>query len=289
MRHLTLLIIGLVSFSFSIPVYVIEKEVITRTNWFDKTEKKTVYITKGAEKEITESITKNKMMPMMKNMPGQQEGTNVRRVKFEKLTIFKGPNLVVHNINHENKSYTVLKLPASLGAFAIFMTFFDCEKGTTNCKPKKEGEKIRITNEFKKVGKWKARKIINKTKVMMMKNEVELIQWVAKDKLLMEAELVRFNNFIESVKKDANLKSSPSFIKMIKDAEKLFTKHLKKYGATVMSENVNPNGMIIVEKIKSVKKTDLPKSFFSVPKDYKPLKVPSQGMQGMPNYGGGYR
>jgi len=177
----------------------------------------------------------------------------------------------------------------------MFLWFYDCDD-QGNCKP---AENIEITNEFKKVGKWKARKIITKTKLYAgnVPQEMVMTQWVAKDKLLVEARLVELKNMFNVFEKDIKSSEKPKaqkekVRKMAKDVYKRLRSLYKKYGAPVMIETKTPPLLgagfaTSVEIVKSVKKKNLPKSFFSVPNDYRPMGVPKQGMP--PGYEGGYR
>jgi phosphopantetheine adenylyltransferase len=260
MRLLTLLVLGIVSLGFSVTVYVIEKEVTT-TGMVSQKEKVTEYVAEGFLKEVRVSkVSGGKMIPGMGAQPLREERSEIIR-------IFKPGKVITYNVNHRMKTYVRTEMPVALMISTVLSFFYECDM-QGNCRP---NENIKITNEFKKIGKWKARKVISRMKTPM--GETETVLWVAKDKLLQEANRRKLENFFKSAEMDPKINSNPNYMKLLRDARKRIREFINKYGATVMSESqVSLMGsMKTVEVVKSVKKRKVSKDFFGVPKGYRPM------------------
>ncbi|RLJ71397.1 hypothetical protein BCF55_1699 [Hydrogenivirga caldilitoris] len=297
MRQLALLIIGLVSFGFSIPVYVIEKEIHSKMPMGEQKGKEIEYIADGYVKKVRTIEMKtdmSKMLPFMKNMPQMKTEPKIQKREEVELLIYKGKEAVIYSMFPETKTYREQEMEG-IAAALFLLWFYDCDD-EGNCKP---AQNLKVTNEFKNVGKWKARKIITKVKGFSgdTPQDIVMTQWLAKDKHLLEARLLQLENMFRVLEKDiessGKLKADREKAKkMVRDAYKKVRELYEKYGAPVMVETKMPSliGMgdaVSVETVKSVTKKNLPKNFFSVPKDYKPMGVPGQGMP--PGYEGGYR
>ncbi len=260
MRILYFLLLSAFSLSFSITAYVIEKEEITR-GMMERKVKVTRYVAKGYEKEVRVS-----------NMPVMAPGISKPGIeKTETIKVFKRGKVITYDVNHLRKMYTKMEMPASLILWGIMSVFYDCDQ-QGNCRPKSG---LKVTNEFRKIGRWKARKVITTTSTPM--GEARTILWVAKDRLLQEAELKSLENALSSAEGDPKISSSPSMKKLLKDAVRRVREFIKKHGATVMSESEGMMGMKVVEVVKSVSKKNVPQDFFSPPKGYQQFKLPMGG------------
>ena len=260
MRLFCLLLLSVFSLSFSMTAYVIEKEEVTK-GMMEMKKKVTKYVAKGYEKEVRVSS-----MPVM--APGMSKsGTE----KTETIRLFKKGKVVIYEVNHLRKMYTQMEMPASLILWGIMSMFYDCDQ-QGNCRPKSG---LKVTNEFRKIGKWKARKVITTTSTPM--GEARTVLWVAKDKLLQEAELKSLENALSSAEGDPKISSNPSIKKLLKDAGKRVREFIKRHGATVMSESEGMMWMKAIEVVKSVSKKNVSEGFFSLPKGYQKFNLPMGG------------
>ncbi len=255
------LLLTFFGFGFSIPAILIEKEVTTKSDFQESHKKVKLYRAEGYEKEVWEekSVTKGNplgqlpfMKNLMKNAPSQGPQTQVN--KGEKITHFKKGKVVVYTVNHKNKSYTKQELQGKMLLAGLTM-LLDCDQ-RGRCKPK-----IEPTNERKKIGRWNARKTI--IRVNVMGSDVPAYYWFTKDsKLLTEADRISMKNILKAIGND------PKVSPFLKGAKKAFEEIKKKYGSVVMSET-SVMGGTTVEVVKSVKRVNVPESFFKVPKGYR--------------------
>ncbi len=270
MRLLTSLLLGLISVGFSITAYIIESESTT-SGMTSVKEKRTEYVADGYIKEIKVSETRtdiSKMLPFLKNMPGIAAQSQVQKTETENLIVFRDNKVITYTIHHANKTYVKTEMNAAIAVYMAMSMFYDCDR-QGNCRPKDENTGFKVTNEFKNVGKWKARKIITTMTTPM--GQVKTTLWVTKDKLLQEAELKKLENYIRTAEKDPKIRSNPNYMRFLKDARKRIRDYIKKYGATIMSETEGIGGMRTVEVVKSVRKEKVSKDFFKVPEDYSPM------------------
>ena len=265
MRFLVLLL-TFFGLGFSIPVILIEKEVTTKDNFRESHRKVKHYIAEGYEKEVWEEKTTTKgtavnplpfMKEFMKNMPKQEPRTEIN--KGEKITHFEKGRIVVYSIHPERKTYTRNEIDARMLLMGIMMVL-DCNR-EGKCR-----SKLKPTNEWKKISGWKARKAV--ASVNMFGREVPAFYWYTKDsKLLLESDRMRMKNLLTAVEGD------PQIAPFIDEARRVMNEVSDKLGALVMTETPIGGG-VTVEVVKSVKKVNLPESFFRVPKGYQEFKPP---------------
>jgi len=113
MRYLTLLIIGLISFSFSIPVYVIEKEIRSKMPMGEQKGKEIEYIADGYVKKVRTIEMKtdmSKMLPFMKNMPQMKPQTETQKKEDISLIVYKGKEAAIYNLFPKTKTYSKQRL-----------------------------------------------------------------------------------------------------------------------------------------------------------------------------------
>ena len=266
MLILLLLYLGL---GFSIPAILVEKEVINKSSFSESHKKVKIYRAKGYEKEVWEEKTTFKGNPLgqipfmqnfMKNAPGQGPKTQINR--GEKITHFKKGKVVTYTLDPDKKTYMKNELEGRMLLMG-FMMILDCNQ-QGKCRPK-----VEPTKEVKRIGKWKARKVI--VRVNMMGREVPAYHWFTKDsKLLLEADRINIKNVLRAVGND------PQISPFLKSAKKALEKIEKDYGAIVKTETPFKSSTT-VEVVKSVKRINVPKSFFQVPKGYREFKPPLGG------------
>ncbi len=275
MRTLLALLLAF-SLGFSLEAFVIEKEITSKGMVSQKSEVKE-YITDGYVKQVLiSSIEGGFFIPGMQTKPVQKE-------KTEKITVFKDGKVITYDINHGRKMYTKMEMPASTMAYMILSAFYECDQ-QGNCRPNRD---LKVTDEYKQVGKWKARKIVTKMKTMF--GETDTVIWAAKDKTLYQAEMQRIENFFREAEKDPRVKSNPKYKKLLRDAKRELKEFMDKYGVAVMMETSmkGMGNMTTVEVVKSVKKENVPKDAFSIPKGYKPFTPPTIKPMYQPK--GGYK
>ena len=275
--RLLVLLLTLIGLGFSIPVILIEKEITTKSNFHESHRKVKLYMAEGYEKEVWEEKTITKGSPLgqlpfmqnlMKNAPKQEPQSQVS--KGEKITYFKKGKAVVYFIYPDKKAYSRQELQGRMLIMGFTM-LLDCDQ-RGRCKPKMEP-----TNERKKIGRWKARKVIVRANVMG--SEVPAYYWFTKDsKLLMEADRISMKNILKVIEDD------PKVSPFLRGAKEAFEEIKKKYGSVVMSETL-VMGSTTVEVVRSVKRVNLPKSFFKVPKGYSESS-PQMPMMPPQNHGG---
>ncbi len=256
-----ILLLTFFGFGFSIPAILIEKEVTTKSDFQESYKKVKLYRAEGYEKEVWEEKTVTKGNPLgqlpfmknlMKNAPSQGPQTQVN--KGEKITHFKKGKAVVYFIYPDKKTYGRQEFEGRMLIMG-FMMLLDCNQ-QGKCKPK-----VEPTNERKKIGKWTARKVI--VRVNMFGQTTQAYQWYTKDsKLLLEFDRLGMKNVLRTVGND------PKVSYFLKSARKALKGIRKTYGALVMSETSTMGGTT-VEVVKSVKRVNVPKSFFEVPKGYR--------------------
>ena len=274
---LVILLLTFFGFGFPISAILIEKEITTKSNFHESHRKVKLYRAEGHEKEVWEEKTITKGNPLgqlpfmknlMKNAPSQGTQTQVNR--GEKITHFKEGRAVVYFIYPDKKAYGRQELQGRMLIMG-FMMLLDCDQ-RGRCKPKMEP-----TSERKKIGRWKAKKVI--VRVNVMGSDVPAYYWFTKDsKLLTEADRISMKNILKAIGND------PKVSPFLKGAKEAFEEIKKKYGSVVMSET-SVMGSTTVEVVKSVKRVNVPKSFFKVPKGYRESS-PQMPMMPPQNHGG---
>ncbi len=260
MKFSFVLAVLLLNFCFSLEAFLIEKEIRTTSTYGETVKKVKLYISKGYEKEISEirqrvSFHPQKFLPFL---PQQPEGKVQEKIqKSESIRVFREGKILVYMINHDKKFYTKQSLPGRM-LIVGYMILFDCSRG--KCRINENN--IKFTNEFRKVGKWKARKVIQRANFLGKSSET--VSWLTKEsKTLIDAERVRVKNIYIVIKND------PMVANYINDLMKLYEEYLNKYGVAVMIETPYEQGKT-VEIIRSVKKVNVPSNFYKLPSGYKP-------------------
>lgn len=221
-----LFLLAFLGLSFSLPAYLIQKEVST-SGVVKSVKKVKLYRTKGYEKEIWEQ--------------NGQKGESIKH--------FKKGRIVVYQKNPATGSYTRSDLPATM-LLAGFMSTFACDQ-SGNCKALLEP-----TDKVRKIGKWKAR--LFTVKDNLLGKTINL--WYTKDsKVLIEAEKLNLENLLSVVEGD------PRVTVFLDSIKKEMNRIMNNFGAPVMIETSTSVGQHL-ERIESVKKVDLPENFFKVPK-----------------------
>ena len=246
-RVLLLLLSCMVSFGFSITAYVIEEENISQTPYGVVKKSTTTFIAKGYVKEVN------------RESGGGSDIVNLR--------VFKDGKVIEYTLMPKMKTYRKREMDAAVALAMAVAFFYDCDQ--SGCKPKTSGKDFIVTKEFKKVGKWKARKIVSTVNLAGMPQKS--INWVAKDNTLQSATLLRFSNLFESAKDSPRVKANPKYMKLLKDMKKRVEEMIKKYGAVVETEtevNMGMGGVKTTTRVKKVTKKDVPEAFFKIPPDY---------------------
>ena len=242
-------------FAFSIPVIVVEKELV-RESSVSKTHRKVkLYIAKGYEKEEIEEegVHVSPLPGGFLRMQGMPRKTRYR-MRAERLIHFKRGKAVFYSPNKEEKSYTEEVLTGS-AAVLEFLEQLACN-GVRSCKLK-----VEPTDEWRELSGWKARRII--LKAVSPNGEFTLSGWYTKDsELLLEATKVHLENLMtaagDGLEKDPPLKG---IVEVLWDV-------FRNYGVPVMEES-SDEITTTREVVRSVRKVDLPESFFRVPEDYR--------------------
>ncbi len=251
---LVLLLSCMVSLGFSLTAYVIEEESISQTPYGVIKRSTTSYITKGYIKEVS------------------SEGRSGSEVVT--LRVFKDGKVIEYTLMPNMKSYRKREMDAVVALAMAISFFYDCDQ--SGCKPKTSGKDLIITNEFKKIGKWKARKIISNVNLAGMPQKA--IVWVVKDRILQSATLLKFNNFFEEAKRDPKVRSNPNYMKLLKDMKKRVEDMINEYGADVeveteMKMGIGAGMLKTTTRVKKVTKKEVPENFFKIPPDYSEMKV----------------
>jgi len=253
--------------SFPLSVTVIEKRADVRGMGVESEQKITEYIAKGYVKTIEESKTSVSA--------GHSQGfsfhggaTKEKVKKEETIQVYRDGKIVNYRVFHRNRSYFEMETPAHMVMFGFVTMLVDCEAGG-ECRLKTKEKGLHITDEFKKVGKWKARKVVATVKDTRGR-VIQTVMWVTKDnKLLIEAEKTRLDNLFREAEKDPKLNRNPKILEMLKQIRSITMDFIDRYGAQVMTTS-SLGDMTSTVVIRSVKKENLPDTFFTVPKDYKP-------------------
>jgi len=100
---------------------------------------------------------------------------------------------------------------------SFMASFIECDPHTQKCNIKKDV--LKPTNEYKKIGRYRVRKILIKTGGMQQgSNSVEVVAWFTKDnKNLIGAEKMKIAMLINATKETKFGKNNPS---LVKDLEK---------------------------------------------------------------------
>ncbi len=253
--------------SFSLSVTVIEKRADVRGMGVESEQRIVEYITEGYVKTVEESKTSVSAGHSQGfSFHGGAAKEKVR--KEETIQVYRDGKIVNYRVFHKNKSYFEMETPAHMVMFGFVTMLVDCdEQGECRLRTKEKG--LHITDEFKEVGKWKARKVVATVKDTRGR-VIQTVMWVTKDnKLLIEAEKTRLDNLFREAEKDPKLNRNPKILEMLKRIRSVTMDFIDRYGVQVMTTS-SLGEMTSTVVVHSVKKEELPDSFFSVPEGYKP-------------------
>ncbi len=254
MRFLAGLLLSFL-FAFSIPVIVVEKELV-REGSVSKTHRKVkLYIAKGYGREEIEeeSVHMSPLPEEFLRMRGMPRKTRYR-MRAERLIHFKRGKVILYFPSKEEKRYTEEVLPGRV-AVPELLEQLACN-GIPGCKLK-----VEPAGEWKELNGWRARKIV--LRAVSPEGELTFTGWYTKDsELLLEAAKIHLENLMTAAGSD--LDKTPS----LKGIMEVLWDILRKYGAVVMEES--SDGIATArEVVRSVRKVDLPESFFRVPEGYR--------------------
>lgn len=196
----------------------------------------------------------------------------IRMEDTESITIMKVVHgqVRIYRVNKVNKTYQDLSEIAPM--MAIGFTFLlRCDRD--GCKIDKEA--IKPTEEFKKVGRWKARKLRIKVRGMMG----EQISWYTKD----YPELISARRLWGRATKKmlkALSKEKPELLTIIDALEREGERIIKEYGVSVMDE-VSVGGVKTISSVEEVKRVKIAPSLFAIPPGYKKVEI---GIPHFPKY-----
>ena len=239
--------------AFPIPVIVVEKELFKESSIRKTHRKVKLYIAKGYEREEIEeeSVYISKLPEEFLRMYGMSRETKYR---MRAVIHFKRGKVFFYSPNDQEKNYTEEVLPGdtavleSLGPLAC--------NGVRGCRLK-----VEPTDEWKELNGWKARKVV--LKVVSNQGAFTTTRWYTRDNgLLLEAERLHMENLMTAV--ESRLENLPS----LKGILMVLGGILRDYGAPVMEE-YSDEVDTTREFVKSVRKVDLPESFFQVPEGYR--------------------
>ncbi len=255
-----------ISVIFAVNVTVIEKEADVKGMGIESTQKITEYIARGYVKIVEEiKTTVSSGHSQGFSFHGGESKTKVK--KEENLQVYKEGKIINYRIFHENKSYFKMETPAHMVMFGFVTMLVDCN--TQECKLKTKEKGLEVTKEFKKIGKWKARKVVATIKDKQGR-VIKTVMWVTKDSnILKEAEKTRFKNLFREAKKDPKINKNPKVLKMMNQIESITMDFIDKYGVQVMSTST-VGDMSSTVVVRSVKKKKVKDNFFSVPEGYSP-------------------
>ncbi len=252
---------------FPLTVTVLEKEADIKGMGVESEQKITEYIASGYTKTVEEiKTTVSAGHSQGFSFHGGASKKKVR--KEETIQVYKDGKIVNYRIFHGNKSYFEMETPAHMVMFGFVTMLVECST-EAKCTMKTKEKGLDVTDEFRKVGKWKARKVVATVKDARGR-VIRTVMWVTKDsKLLLEAEKTRLNNLFREAEKDPKINSNPKVLDMMKQIKTIAMDFIDRYGAQVMTTS-SIGEMTSTVVLKSVERKKVPESFFSVPEGYKP-------------------
>ncbi|GAB6065436.1 hypothetical protein JCM9492_05280 [Aquifex pyrophilus] len=169
----------------------------------------------------------------------------------------------IYRVIKSTKSYMDFSKMAPL--FLVSLPFVDCEKRV--CKLNKDS--FKPTNEYRKIGKYKARKVIVKTS--FMGENQEIIQWYTKEwKELIEANTLEnefYINFIKAIMKEMNLSEKNIPLKEIKN----FLGYIvREFGGVIRTEQRKV--FLTYSQVIEVRKISIPDYIYRLPEGYKKIR-----------------
>ncbi len=264
MKKLVIVLLVIFSFSFSINGYIVVEESRGSEGHVTVVSVSTVYIVKDAMRIDTKTTLK---MDMDK-VPEEIRGSIPPEITKETSIIQKIVNnkVKIYSVDHKKKTYTDLSHIPEFMVISFLAPYIECDSNTQKCTVKED--LLKPTNEYKKIGKYKVRKIIIKFGAMQNGGKsLEIPAWFTKDnKDLINAERLKTEVLINAAKKTDFGKSNPS---LLKDIKRFTDQNIKKYGVAIRLDM--PEGEIV---IKSVKRKNINKKIFTVPAGYKEVKSP---------------
>ncbi len=265
MKKLNVLILFLiVGFASAEKGYVLVQESKGQEAHVSMESKSTVYLVRDAMRIDTQSVmrmdTGNIPEEMKKQMPKEVERRTTTIQKIDKSGVH------IYSIDHSKKTYIDFSETPEFIIISFMSTFINCDRQTGKCDLNKEA--FKPTNEFRKINGYKARKVIIKTPGMHPGFDgMEMITWFTKEnKDLVGAEKMKTDIMMNAVSRTEFGKNNP---KLVKDLGKFLNDNIKKYGAPIKWEM--PGGEVVIT---SVKKKDINKNMFELPKGYKKVLPP---------------
>ncbi len=169
----------------------------------------------------------------------------------------------IYRVIKSTKSYMDFSKMAPL--FLVSLPFIDCEKRI--CRLKEDA--FIPTDEYKKIGKYRARKVIVKASFMGEKQEI--VQWYTREwKELTEANALEnefYINFIKALMKEMNLteKNIP-----LKEVKSFLDNILEKFGGVIRTEQRKV--FLTYSQVISVRKVNIPDYIYRLPEGYKRIR-----------------
>ncbi len=252
------------SLSFSKSGYIVIQESKGKEAHVEINSVSTVYIVKDAMKIDTKTKIKMDMNKLPENMRNsvpseiKKETSIIQKISGNKVNIF--------SVDHKKKTYTNFSHIPEFMIISFLSSFIECDPHTNQCYVKKDV--LKPTNEYKKIGKYKVRKIIiNAGGMQKGSKPVEVIAWFTKDhKNLIGAEKMKINLLITAAKMTNFGKNNQA---LLSDLKNLIDKNIKMYGVPIKWEM--PGGEVT---IRSVKKVNIDDKMFNIPQGYKEVKPP---------------
>jgi len=252
---------------FPLTVTVLEKEAGVRGMGVESEQKITEYIASGYIKTVEEiKTTVSAGHSQGFSFHGGASKKKVR--KEETIQVYKDGKIVNYRIFHGNKSYFEMETPAHMVMFGFVTMLVECN-AEAKCVLRTKEKGLDVTDEFRKVGNWKARKVVATVKDARGR-VIQTVMWVTKDsRLLLEAEKTRLSNLFREAEKDPKISSNPKVLDMMRQIKTIALDFIDRYGAQVMTTS-SIGEMTSTVVIKSVERKKVPENFFSVPEGYKP-------------------
>jgi len=267
MKFMLALVFALAGLGFSLPLTVIEKEAHVKGMGVESEQKITEYIADGFVKTV-ERIKTTVSAGHSQGFPFHGGASREKIREEETIQVYRDGKIVSYRIFHKSKSYFEMETPAHMVMFGFVTMIVDCN-GEGGCSLKTEDSGLRITDEFRKVGNWKARKVVATVKDTQGR-VIQTVMWVTRDsRLLVEAEKTRLRNLFREAERDPKLSSNPRILNMLKQIRNIAMDFLDRYGAQVLTVS-NIGDMTSTVTVVSVKKEQASDSFFELPRDYKP-------------------
>ncbi len=264
MKNLIIALLLTSSLSFSINGYMVIQESKGKEAHVEIESVSTVYIIKNAMRIDTKTDIKMDMDQLPDNVRNsippviKKETSLIQKISDNKVNIF--------SIDHQKKTYTDFSHIPEFMILSFMSSFIECDPNTNKCYVKKDV--LKPTNEYKRIGKYRVRKIIIKAGGMQKgTRDIEVVAWFTKDnKDLIGAEKMKINLLIKAAKMTDFGKNNPD---ILKDLKKFVDKNIKMYGVPIKWEM--QGGEV---SIRSVKKMNINKNLFNIPKGYTEVKAP---------------